>query len=70
MYGLIHRAIRDCVIAEFGEDSWSKISETASLDESMLSTQLSLKSSKVAKQNIVYFPNSSGEMIAFDVKEK
>lgn len=41
-----------------------------SLDESMLSTQLSLKSSKVAKQNIVYFPNSSGEMIAFDVKEK
>lgn len=35
MYGLIHRAIRDCVIAEFGEDSWSKISETASLDESM-----------------------------------
>ncbi|MDG1749983.1 MAG: M12 family metallo-peptidase, partial [Porticoccaceae bacterium] len=41
-----------------------------SLDESMLSTQLSLKSSKAAKQNIVYFPNSSGEMIAFDVKEK
>ena len=41
-----------------------------SLDESMLSTQLALKSSKAAKQNIVYFPNSSGEMIAFDVKEK
>ena len=41
-----------------------------SLDESMLSTQLALKSSKGAKQNIVYFPNSSGEMIAFDVKEK
>lgn len=35
MYGLIHRAIRDCVKTEYGDGAWSRIAETASLDDSM-----------------------------------
>lgn len=35
MYGLIHRAIRDCVKTEYGDTAWGRIAETASLDDSM-----------------------------------
>jgi len=34
MYGLIHRAIRDCVSGEYGTDTWSRIQERAGVDES------------------------------------
>ena len=35
MYGLIHRAVRDCVKSDYGEGVWSRIVATASLDDSM-----------------------------------
>ena len=35
MYGLIHRAIRDCVKSEYSDDAWDRIAEAAALDESM-----------------------------------
>ena len=40
------------------------------LDESMLAAQLASRGKNSAKRNIAYFPNSSGKMIAFDVREK
>ncbi|MDC0172196.1 M12 family metallo-peptidase [Gammaproteobacteria bacterium] len=41
-----------------------------SLDTSILQTALRSKIGLAKKQNIIYFPNAFGEMIAFDVKEK
>ena len=35
MYGLIHRAIRDCVKASHGEAVWSEIAQRAAVDESV-----------------------------------
>ena len=41
-----------------------------SLDTSILQTALRSQIGLAKKQNIIYFPNALGEMIAFDVKEK
>ena len=41
-----------------------------SLDTSILRTALTSKIGLAKKQNIIYFPNALGEMIAFHVKEK
>ena len=41
-----------------------------SLDTSILRAALRSKIGLAKKQNIIYFPNALGEMIAFDVKEK
>ncbi len=35
MYGLIHKAIRDCVRQEFGADAWNRIEERAGADQSI-----------------------------------
>ena len=40
------------------------------LDTSILQTALRSQIGLAKKQNIIYFPNALGEMIAFDVKEK
>ena len=34
MYGLIHKAIRDCVRQEFGPETWEKIEQRAGADHS------------------------------------
>ena len=38
MYGLIHKAIRDCVKQEFGPETWAKIEERAGADHSLFTS--------------------------------
>ena len=34
MYGLIHRAIRDCIKENYGNDAWEKVYRDAGADDS------------------------------------
>jgi len=35
MYGLIHKAVRDCIRQEFGAEAWQRIEERAGADQSI-----------------------------------
>ena len=38
MYGLIHKAIRDCIKQSDGEETWAKVAERANVDASIFSS--------------------------------
>lgn len=41
MYGMIHKSVRDMIVAEFGEQQWEKVAEAAGIgDEHLLSLEV------------------------------